>query len=296
MPVRIAWAVRRRWAPAMVAAMAAGAVGLVGAVPAAATGHGTHRAKVDCHHDPSALRTAIADAPWGATLRVEGTCVGPFVISEDLTLIGIERAVLDGNHAGSTVSVIGGARVRLAYLTITHGDAPGEGGGGGILNSGGTLTLEHSTVKGNTAHGGGGLSNIESGTMTVEHSTVKDNTAADESGGIFSNATLTLTDSTVRDNTARDGAGIENFRGTMTLDRSAVRHNRATHQGGGILNDSGRVTLTRSKVRDNTANGSPGAAGGGIFNSGTVTLDRSTVRDNHPDNCAPFGSVPGCIG
>ncbi|MEU1625046.1 right-handed parallel beta-helix repeat-containing protein [Streptomyces sp. NPDC020096] len=288
MPVRIAWAVRRRWAP--MAMVAAGAVGLVGAGPAAA-GHPARHAEVDCHQDPSALRNAIASAPSGATLLVEGTCIGRFVITRDLTLIGRGHAVLDGNHTHTTVEI--GARVRLARLTIAHGSA--SAGGGVSVNFGGMATLDHSTVKDNTAQEGGGIFNSEGATLTLDHSTVKDNTATTHGGGIDNPGTMTLTGSTVKDNTAQQGGGIYNFGGTARLELSTVRRNRATNQGGGIFNDhSGRVTLARSTARDNTAGGGPGS-GGGIFNGvGTVTLDDSRVRHNHPDNCAPHGSVPGC--
>jgi hypothetical protein len=33
-----------------------------------------------------------------------------------------------------------------------------------------------------------------------------------------------------------------------------------------------------------------------IQSFGTMTQVHSTVRNNTPDNCAPPGSVPGCIG
>ncbi|MGW7002741.1 hypothetical protein ACWGCW_07915 [Streptomyces sp. NPDC054933] len=285
-----------RWAAAAVVA-----VGVVGAVPAAAVGHGPRQADVDCRHDPSALRTAIDNAPSGATLRVEGTCIGPFTITRDLTLIGIGHAVLDGDYADSTVTVApasaSGVRVRLACLTIIHGVPRGDGTGGGIFNRG-TLTLDHSTVKDNSARIGGGIDNL--GMVSLTNSVVKDNTA--NVGGGVDNVlgTVSLTNSAVKDNTAVNGGGFNNgLSGRLTLDRSTVHHNRVTGRGGGIFNDAnGSVTLMRSSVHENSASGIPGSAGGGIFNAqdGPVTLEESRVIDNRPDNCAPRGSVLGCRG
>jgi nitrous oxidase accessory protein NosD len=38
-------------------------------------------------------------------VTVEGTCTGPFTHTKDQTLTSQGRAALDGNHAGSTVTV-----------------------------------------------------------------------------------------------------------------------------------------------------------------------------------------------
>lgn len=113
----------------------AGAVTLAG-VSANASGGGT---TVDCRSNSSALQAAIAAAAPGATLTVRGTCIGPFTIGKSLTLIGRKKAVLDGNHAGTTVTGNGAVQVRLTRLTITGGQG---GQGGGIRNSGGTLTVD----------------------------------------------------------------------------------------------------------------------------------------------------------
>lgn len=281
-------AARRPWVQAALAATA-GAVSLIGVVPATAAAHTV----VNCRADPAALRNAIASAPAGATLRVEGTCIGPFGVGKNLTLIGLRGAVLDGNHTGAAVSVTGAVQVRLEGLTITHGNGS-SGSGGGINNFGGTLTLDHSTVRNNVANtAGGGINN--QGTLTLNDSTVRNNTAGQGGGIENANATLTLNHSTVLYNSAQLGGGIDN-QGTQTLNNSAVRGNTTTGQGGGIEN-IGTSTLIHSTVERNRAGLTPGTSGGGIYNAGgTVTLDRTTVRNNEQDNCAPFGSVPGCIG
>lgn len=286
---------------ALTAVAVAGAIGLLGAAPASAG----HRAVVNCKGNGSALRTAIAGASSGVTLRVKGTCVGPFTISKDLTLIGVKGAALDGNYAGSTVEVTANVRVRLTNLTVRNGTGSvvnGQVFGGGILNAaGGTVTLDHTTVRNNAAVFGGGIANIgpAGGTVALAHSTVRNNTANFSGGGIYlgRDDLLTLSGSTVQHNHAAFGGGITADAGSaVTLSYSAVRRNSATNQGGGIQEFSGTVTLIHSKVERNSAGDGPGN-GGGINNiGGTVTLTKSTVRHNHPDNCAPPGAVADCTG
>ncbi|MFE9635662.1 hypothetical protein [Streptomyces sp. NPDC006463] len=314
----------RRWATT--ATVAAAAVGLVGAVPAAAAGTDAgddHPTVVNCFHNSLALQPAIDVAAPGETLLVKGTCVGPFTFSVDknLTVTGEKHSTLNGNRAGSTVTVATGVRLRLSHLTITNGTGTpddGTGFGGGVHNSG-TLTLTESTVAGNHTNNGGGIFNAPGATVNLFRSVVRHNTADDSGGGVRNQGTFSLSESTVNDNSAASGGGLANF-GSMTLSGSKVRDNYADNgggifnanaltlnhskvsrntaslQGGGIYSEGGTVNLTDSEVRHNTANGGIGS-GGGIFNNGaTVTLDRSAVRDNRPDNCAPAGSVTGCTG
>ncbi|MFE4918378.1 hypothetical protein [Streptomyces sp. NPDC056661] len=304
---------RHRWVPAVTAVMA-GAAGLVGVAPAAAA----QETVVDCGANPNALQPAITAASPGDTLRVKGTCTGPFTIGKDLALRGVGRAVLDGNQAGSTVTVGSGAQVHLDCLTLTHGKAALFGGG---INNQGTLTVSGSTVRDSTAPSGPGGGIHNQGTLTVIRSTVRDNYSLGAGGGINNNGSLTVrgsdvfgnsgdngggiftylagqtarvTHTAVHDNTARatGGGGIGNGQGQVAVSDSAVYGNTAP-SGGGIWS-GGTLAVTRSAVLRNTATGGPGS-GGGIYKSGgTVTLDQSVVRDNTPDNCAPPGSVPGC--
>jgi hypothetical protein len=85
---------------------------------------------------------------------------------------------------------------------------------------------------------------------------------------------------------------------------SEVNDNSASGSGGGILEvgvdqnfkfgfPGGPLVLDHSTVTGNSA-----SSGGGIFAFpvSPVTLDQSRVVENIPDNCAPRGSIPGCIG
>jgi hypothetical protein len=169
-------------------------------------------------------------------------------------------------------------------------------GAGGIAN-GGVATITHSQVDGNSAPGAPGGGILNHGTMTIDHSQVNGNAAS-------------------KDGLGNDGlgGGIANFdasaffvgapRAALTLTHSEVNNNSASGLGGGILEvgvdqnfkfgfPGGPLVLDHSTVTGNSA-----SSGGGIFAFpvSPVTLDKSRVVENIPDNCAPRGSIPGCIG
>jgi hypothetical protein len=290
---------RRRWVPAVTVAVMAGAAGLAGAAPATASPLNL----VNCYLNHQALQPAINGAAPGDTLFVAGTCTGPFTISSNLTLDGIGHAVLDGNKAGPTVTVGTGARVQLDHLMITNGT-------GGISNRG-TLTVDYSTVSGNTASSGpgGGINNGVTGTLVVNRSTLSGNYSLGAGGGINNNGSLTVRysllsgnsadncggidsvgigvtatviRSSMRGNTARvaDGGGICASQGTLTLSGSVVYGNTAAF-GAGIYDNDGADSVINSLVVNNTASGQ----GGGIYNvsGGTMTVSHSGVNGNTAD-------------
>ncbi|MGB2823648.1 MAG: right-handed parallel beta-helix repeat-containing protein, partial [Phycisphaerae bacterium] len=192
----------------------------------------------------------------------------------------------------SRVMVIGGGVVSLTGLTLTGGSTTSNGGG---IYKGGTLTLNTSTVSGNSATGtyayGGGIY-TDSGTLTLINSTVSGNWASGSyacGGGIYiDSGTLMLSNSTVSGNSAgKRGGGIYNLYGTLTLNNTTVSGNSATEctgpysGGGGICNYYGTLTLNNSTVSGNSAAGSNGD-GGGIYNysSDGLTLSNSIVALN----------------
>ncbi len=130
--------------------------------------------------------------------------------------------------------------------------------GGGILNSG-TLRVTDSRIFDNdaTTTFGGGIYN-SGGTLEVSRSSIRGNTAALNGGGIANDATATLTSSTISNNTAEiSGGGFAN-EGTATVINVTVTGNSANSAfgGGGIYNaNSGTVHLRNSIVANSTAGG-----------------------------------------
>ena len=166
-------------------------------------------------------------------------------------------------------------------LTLNHSIVSNNVGavfdGGGIDNDlQAALTLNFSTVSGNTTNeNGGGIEN--DGTARLNFSTVSGNTTGTygNGGGIMNNGTATLISSTVSGNTAGgNGAGIEND-GTGTLNLSTLSGNTTVNSNGGGIENHGTATLNFSTVSGNT-----GGSGGGIWNDGTATLNVSMVSNN----------------
>jgi hypothetical protein len=117
--------------------------------------------------------------------------------------------------AGRTVfGVSPGATVVLSGLTITGGvgniDDPGYfwGIGGGIYNTGSTLTLNNSTVNGNTAMHGGAIYNHAGGMSTLSNATVSDNRSRfGYVAGILNAGTLQARNTIVAGNAGTDLSG-----------------------------------------------------------------------------------------
>lgn len=175
----------------------------------------------------------------------------------NLTIRGVTvtggRTVAFGQGGG--IAVIGGA------LSISDSRVIGNvalAGGGGILLGGSganppaSATITRCEIAENlsgappTGAQGGGLLNIQ-GTMTVEDSTIRDNTALLSTGGGIMNidnqnrpnpeALLTVRRSTIAGNLAGDPDGLSLLEGV----------------GGGIYNAGGLLRLTNSTVTGNEA-------------------------------------------
>lgn len=271
----------------------------------ASAGFGAAETAVDCGSGAS-LQAAINTAAAGTILDISGTCKGTFTIGKSLVLRGVAGAVLDGQRAGTTLTITKG-KVRVTRMTITGGgygdhvgilnagtlmavrvtvtgNVPGDDGNGGIQNSG-TLVLQRSTVAANTGDDTAGVANF--GTATVDRTTIGPNGGV----GITTTGSLTLTDSTVMRNHATYVGGIENS-GTMSVLNSTIANNDAFNgSGAGIVNDrGGTLTVTRSTISGNTAD----EIGGGIYNDGTATVTATILAGNTDENGPEVPS--DCIG
>lgn len=159
--------------------------------------------------DSQALINAItaANKGGGATINLTPGCIyrlttannsspmfgatGLPVITSRITLNGFHTTIAGNNTSFRILQVASTGNLTLQGLTITGGNAPGPGGG--IFNFGGTLTLNHSQVTGNTSvAGGGGIAGGSMGgagplgTTTLNFSQVDGNTAGSGGGGIAS--------------------------------------------------------------------------------------------------------------
>ena len=232
---------RPRLSAVVLLACALAATWLVfGSVPA-----GAATTNVNCPpYGAASLQSAITAASPGDTLDIHGTCVGNFTVAKNLTLQGVTSgAGLNGNAAGTTLTVSGGVVATIKSLVIANGKAPGGGGGIRAIGNGTAVIVMSSAVSGNAANPnnfGGGIDMVDDG------------------------QTLTLIGSTVSNNVARGGGGIaiEGDNGSVTLNSSSLSGNNAgSTQGGGILDfgTGNGISLSGSSISGNIAGG-----GGGI--------------------------------
>jgi predicted outer membrane repeat protein len=200
---------------------------------------------------------------------------------------------------GSTVSAnganTGGGIYNNGTLNITNSIIGGAGvgnaataDGGGIYHTAGTLTVDGSTISGNTARNGGGIYS-EATLEVLNSSTIGEagapNQAEDAGGGICSLLAVGMTTvdgSSVSANEAKYCAGIFS-QGTLNVQNGSTiggagAGNHATVFGGGICNQAGITTVDGSAVTDNMAD----EEGGGIFSyvGGTTTVTGSTISAN----------------
>ncbi|MEW6212929.1 MAG: choice-of-anchor Q domain-containing protein [Acidobacteriota bacterium] len=242
------------------------------------------------------LRQAITDAAAGDTIdfSVTGTITlttGELTIDKDLIITGpgAMSLTVSGNNASRVFNIASGVTATISSLTISNGSASGVGGG--ILNAG-TLTIQNSTLSGNSASsggsggdGGGGIRN--NGTLTITNSTLSGNSAAATNGGgggIRNDGTVTIQNSTLSGNSAGSfGGGIFN-NGTTTIQNSTLSGNSASSNGGGIFNSGGTANIKNSIVADSTSGGDCGGAGS--FNtSGGANFSTDS-------SCPGFNQVP----
>jgi len=182
--------------------------------------------------------------------------------------------------SGATTAVtLTNSTVNNNINSITAGT--GSSNVGGINCEGGTLTLNQTTVSGNTAGSVGGIrviSGANAATANINQSAIVNNIATGSAGGIFTVAT---------------GAAAA----TTNINNSTVGGNTANVDGGGVLNyaqaaGNAITNITFSTVAGNTADADANATGngGGLANFGnivagqtglgTINLQSSVVGDN----------------
>lgn len=164
-----------------------------------------------------------------SSVGVNDILAGLPAITSAITINGngstIERSSVANTPNFRLFSVLTNGKLTLNQVTLKGGNPGADQIGGaidlrGISDQGDkpTLTLNASTVTGNSAGGGGGIGNVANGsTITINNSTISGNTAPGtgqaQSGGAvyvasFAPTTLTFNNSTVTGNTALYGGGV----------------------------------------------------------------------------------------
>ena len=198
-----------------------------------------------------------------------------------------------------------------ANEAFDDGETPGSGGA--IFNAG-MLLVSRSNLLGNSAHNGAGIFNAIpelAATMTLDQTTLAGNSAVSGGAGIFNDGTAILNQTTVAENRVTVvaggclGAGIRNP-GDLTVNQSTVCGNRFisgsfTGDSGGGIHNSGTLTLSNSIVADNSASLAPDLHNAGVMAFSDANLvqglsDIGTTTGPPPLAAAPQLAPPGDFG
>ncbi len=239
------------------------------------------------------LRSVLADAQSGDTItfatNLSGAGIvltngGGLVLNRNVTIDAkaLARGIqLNGNNQYTVLTVTYRATAVLNALTITNGNSSVCGG---IFNNGGRLTVNDSTLSGNT-----GCGIVNEGVTTLNDSILSGNTSDSISygvgGGIYNGSgTLIVNSSTLSGNTGGGCGGILN-NGVLTVNASTFsgnrgyRNNSCSFSSGGIFNGSGTLIVNSSTL---SGNSDDDGQGGGIFiQGGRATVDASTLSGNN---------------
>ena len=269
----------------------------------------TFDASVFTGGDNNLIRLTQGELVINDSLIIDGSLVGGVTITGDAN---DDDVTIGGTHITDVSASFGGtigasddllddnSRVisftpRLGDLTLTGLTVTGgrlnstsnrlDGSGilfGDRFRFEGTLTLNQSTVSGNSIVGnsgeGGGVFTNDEGAVVLNNSTVGRN-YSQSGGGIRTDAgDVSLTNSTVSGNSSSgSGGGILTTSGDVSLDNSIVSANNSGGVGGGIRTGGGDVSLTNSTLNANSSNSS----GGGVSTRfGDVSLTNSTASGN----------------
>jgi hypothetical protein len=247
------------------------------------------------------------------TANAAGSWGGAFYIMDSVADVTIFGSTMTGNDADSGS---GAAYIENSGdLTITNStiaDNISAGGSGGLyLNNGGDATITNSLISGNQAldGNGGGIVNNASGVLTINNSTLTGN-SANNGGAILNGGSLVINQSTIAGNSASvSGGGVVLAGASLSLSGTIVSGNSSGVAGTADFglyseepSDTGSFTATNSLIGEVdprlTANGTNNIMStnpmlGGLADNGGPTktmalLDGSPAIDAGPNPVATF--------
>ena len=195
----------------------------------------------------------------------------------------------------------------ISDVTITGGKETTAVGGGGIIGGsiGNTMSVANCVISGNSATGlgtlGGGGILYTGGSLTITGTTFASNSTSSSGGGLGYTAgdplirtpsigTLSVSGSSFSGNSANSaaagggGADLYNFNGgsgTYSINSSSFMNNSAPNgHGGAIVVESGPLTLTTSSLTGNSA----GVSGGAISSNSSASVTFSRLVGNTVPN------------
>ena len=212
-------------------------------------------------------------------LTLSGGDVGPFQ-GGGTVFNNADLTIADSAVTGGQAKYGGGIATRDS-LTLTGSTVTGNTAqrfGGGIAASyAGDVHISDSTIAGNSGTLGGGLAfkYTNAGEATIDHTTIRDNTATVAAGlfvtGVAENVPVTVSASTLSGNTATEAGGAialyRDIRSPVVVLNSTISGNAAgtgagvqVGRGGALFTGDGSFSLRSSTIAGNTAE----TAGGGV--------------------------------
>jgi CSLREA domain-containing protein len=235
--------------------------------------------------------------PAGTYALSEGflAITGPVTISGPATAqpsVTIDAAYSDRFF---DVSASAGA-VTIAHVRITHGQTNDLLGGSGVLQRGGTVTLDHDIFDALSNNLSGGALLLQSGTMNLIDTEVS-GTHAHRGGGLYVAGGAANVDRTLwldNDGTTGGGGAIYNAGGTLSVTNSTFAANTANSARGGAIYAAASTALKNVTFEANSASGSGGGGSALWADVATTTANVLFGHSSYQDNCG--GVAPTDLG
>ncbi len=179
-------------------------------------------------------------------------------------VLTITNSTISNNNAGAGGD--GSAGFSGTGSDVSAGQNGGSGSfggsGGGIFNEpGGRLTINNSTISGNSAGRGGNAGAGSNATASGTGGNAGGASTGGVGGGILNDGLMTITNSTITGNqSGRGGNGATGGTGMAASNGSGSFSQAAGNAGGIFSSTTQTVTLTNDTLTDNVA--SPGGTGG----------------------------------
>ncbi|MGD1700197.1 Calx-beta domain-containing protein, partial [Dapis sp. BLCC M229] len=211
---------------------------------------------------------------------------GGGIYTRNNTTVTVSNSNISNNNASNDGgSIYNGGNTTIDSSTISNNSATEYGGG--VFNTN-NLVVNSSTISGNittgtsVGSGGGAIHGNFLATLTLNNSTIYGNTSNFWGGGINQVGGITeINNSTISGNIAsNNGGGINNANdpdstNTLTINNSTIAFNTAGNSGGGVYNQDVNVNVNNSIIAGNQDNFNPDVFGG--FNSNNSNLIGETT-------------------
>ncbi|MGF1523744.1 MAG: choice-of-anchor Q domain-containing protein [Leptolyngbyaceae cyanobacterium] len=226
---------------------------------------------------------------------VNGEGFGGGILARDTALTVSNSTIVDNRALGlyaygggifndsSHSTVINSAIDENRSIGTTYRDSGGYGGGIQSVNS--YLSIDDSTVNGNSSNGsGGGIYSIR-GDLVIRNGSVNNNATTSQGDDVSGGGIVALGDLLLIDFT------------TVSNNAASSFSDRGRSSGGGIISGSDRFTLTNSTVSGNDAFSAASLSfGGGLTTSGQSTIvSNSTISGNRSNSGGGLSNYHGLL-